>query len=69
VGVEIGTSMVVRAAATTAGVGAGAGAYQAAQSARDRADNEPSDLGTRTVAQAAQAAPPVPEKLTQPRGS
>jgi hypothetical protein len=44
VGVEIGTSMVVRAAATVGGVGAGAGAYQASQDARAR-DNEPTDSG------------------------
>lgn len=66
-GIEVGTSMVVKAAAGIGGVGAGAATYQATMDARARGDNEtPAD---RTVAQAAQAAPAAPEKPTAPRGS
>ena len=62
-GIEIGTSMLTKAIGTAGAGAVGAGAVKVA------ADNEPSDKGVRTVAQAAMAAPPVPEKLTQPRGS
>lgn len=45
VGIEIGTSLVVKAAAGMAGVGVSAGAYQASMDSRSRGENEPPDKG------------------------